>query len=136
MTETFQFDLVAPERRLASGQALEVQLAGTEGDMTIMADHEAMLTILRPGTLRVKTQEGSSDYAVTGGFAEISSSGLTVLAEQAVPLGELTQEMLDKLVERAVDERDHATAGLLDTLTKRVADLAQLAASAGLSANA
>ena len=133
MAETFQFDLVAPERRLASGQALEVQLAGTEGDMTVMADHAPTLTTLRPGVLRVKTTEGTQEYAVSGGFADINAGGMTVLAEQAVPVGEFTREAFDAMIAEAVEERDHATPEQLDRLAKRVSDIANLGASVGLS---
>jgi F-type H+-transporting ATPase subunit epsilon len=133
MAEMFQFDLVAPERRLASGPALEVELAGSEGDITVMADHAPLLTTLRPGVLRVKFADGTTEYAVTGGFADISPAGVTVLAEQAVPLSELTQDVLDRFVADAVEERDQATADQLDLLAKRVSDLAVLGTSAGLS---
>jgi F-type H+-transporting ATPase subunit epsilon len=133
MADSFQFDLVAPERRLASGPATEVQLAGSEGDLTVMADHAPLLTTLRPGVLRVIFAEGAQEYAVTGGFADISPAGVTVLAEQAVPMGDLTQDLLDKFVADAVDERDHASAEQLDMLAKRVSDLASMGKTVGLS---
>ena len=48
-----QFDLVSPERRLASVEASEVQIPGADGDMTAMADHAPTITTLRPGILTV-----------------------------------------------------------------------------------
>jgi F-type H+-transporting ATPase subunit epsilon len=110
-----------------------VQLAGSEGDLTVMADHAPLLTTLRPGVLRVIFAEGAQEYAVTGGFADISPAGVTVLAEQAVPMGDLTQDLLDKFVADAVDERDHASAEQLDMLAKRVSDLASMGKTVGLS---
>ena len=135
MAETFQFDLVSPERRMISGQALEVQVTGTDGDMTIMAGHAPTITTLRPGILRVKLADGGGEYAVTGGFVEVSSTGVTVLAERAIPAAELTQDMLDKLVAEATNERSHATTEQLDHLAKRVSDLAAMAANAGAARN-
>ena len=46
---TIQFDLVSPERKLASVEASEIQIPGADGDFTVMAEHAPMLTTLRPG---------------------------------------------------------------------------------------
>ena len=90
MADTLQFDLVSPERRLASVAAREVQIPGADGDMTAMADHAPMITTLRPGVLRVVHGGGSDDYVVSGGFAEVTAGGVSVLAEQALPRAEVT----------------------------------------------
>ena len=79
MAQTMQFDLVSPERRLASGQVTAVQIPGVEGDLTAMPGHMPMITTLRPGVLRVSSEEGDKDYVVTGGFVEIGE-GLSVLS--------------------------------------------------------
>jgi F-type H+-transporting ATPase subunit epsilon len=91
MAETMQFDLVSPERRLASFAALEVQIPGADGDLTAMPDHAPLITTLRPGILRVKTATETAAYAVTGGFAEITAAATSVLAEAALPLSEVTR---------------------------------------------
>jgi F-type H+-transporting ATPase subunit epsilon len=130
MASTVQFDLVSPERRLASFAATEVQIPGAMGDMTAMQGHAATITSLRPGLLRVVAAEGTKSYVVTGGFAEISASGVSVLAEQAVPLEEMTAAKLDALVAEAT-----AAAALgadKDAADKAVADLAAMRAAAGL----
>ncbi len=44
MANMMQFDLVSPERRLASVQATSVQIPGSEGDLTAMPDHSPMIT--------------------------------------------------------------------------------------------
>ena len=59
MAEMLQFDLVSPERKLASVQAREVQIPGADGDMTAMADHAPTITTLRPGILRVVHGSGA-----------------------------------------------------------------------------
>lgn len=83
MADTMQFDLVSPERRLASLPVTAVMIPGAEGDMTAMANHAPTITTLRPGVLRVESPQGTSEYLVTGGFAEIGADGLSVLAEKA-----------------------------------------------------
>ena len=53
MADTMQFDLVTPERKLASGPVREVRIPGADGDMTAMPDHAPTITTLRPGVLTV-----------------------------------------------------------------------------------
>jgi F-type H+-transporting ATPase subunit epsilon len=101
MAGTVQFDLVSPEKRLASFQASEVQIPGAEGDLTAMEGHASTITTLRPGILRAVGADKTLAFAVTGGFAEITAAGVSVLAEQAVPVGDLSGTMLDAMVEQA-----------------------------------
>ena len=101
MANTMQFDLVSPERSLASLQVSAVQIPGAEGDMTAMPMHAPTITTLRPGVLRVESPQGTSEYVVTGGFAEIGSEALSVLAEKAIPMDEMTRAHLDELIEGA-----------------------------------
>jgi len=130
MAGSLQFDLVSPERRLASFTATEVQIPGAMGDMTAMEGHASTITSLRPGILRVVATDGIKAFAVTGGFAEISASGVSVLAEQAVPLEELTAGAMDALIA----ETSAAMAGGTDkdSADKTLADLQALRVAAGL----
>lgn len=132
MAETMQFDLVSPERSLASLQVREVQIPGADGDMTAMPDHAPTITTLRPGILRIDGPEGTAEYLVSGGFAEITADSLSVLAEKAMPVGEVTREELDKMVQeaRAKVEAAKSTAqadmGLVDDMVKLLADMEAL----------
>ena len=130
MASTVQFDLVSPERRLASFPATEVQIPGAMGDLTAMEGHAATITSLRPGVLRVVASDGVKAYVVTGGFAEISAAGVSILAEQAVPLDELTPAALDALVADACEAA--AVNSDKDAADKAVADLHAMRASAGV----
>lgn len=123
MANTLQFDLVSPERKLASVLATEVQIPGADGDMTAMEGHASTITTLRPGILRVNGPEGAKAYAVTGGFAEITASSVSVLAERAIPTGELTQAMLDGLVAEAREAAAKAAPDARDAAEKLVNDL-------------
>lgn len=126
MADTMQFDLVAPERRLVSGQAKAVLIPGADGDMTAMPDHAPVVTTLRPGIVVVEMDGGEQEFAVTGGFAQISADGATVLADEALPREELTAAFLDERIARAEAVRDEAEGALLDVAAKRVADLQAL----------
>lgn len=101
MANTLQFDLVSPERKLASLVATEVLIPGAEGDLTAMEGHAPLITTLRPGILRAVTPSGVQSFVVTGGFAEINQAGVSVLAEQAIPVEEATGTVLDQLADEA-----------------------------------
>ena len=140
MADTVQFDLVSPERLLASTQAKEVQIPGAEGDMTAMADHAPLITTLRPGLLKVSGNDGEAAYIVTGGFAEINAESISVLAEQAIPRDDMTQEQFAQMMNDAnarlekAQSVDGAEQGQVDAAAKYVADMAALGSEIGLSA--
>jgi F-type H+-transporting ATPase subunit epsilon len=136
MADTVQFDLVSPERRLASVQAREVQIPGADGDMTAMPDHAPTITTLRPGVLRVVHAGGTDDYVVSGGFAEITATTVSVLAEEALPKSEVTQAIYDRMVSEAKTALDDAKseAGAVDAAAKTLADVVAIAGAFGLSA--
>ncbi len=127
MAGTLQFDLVSPERKLASVVATEVQIPGADGDLTAMEGHSPTITTLRPGVLRVIGASGTQAYVVTGGFAEITASGVSVLAERAIPLEEATPAVMDTLVAEVRDlatrstDKDSAEKLVQDTLAMRAA---------------
>jgi F-type H+-transporting ATPase subunit epsilon len=126
-----QFDLVTPERRLASARALEVQIPGADGDLTAMEGHAPTITTLRPGVLRAVAGDGAQAFAVTGGFAEITAQAVTVLAERAVPVAEASAAMLDGLIAAAREAVAKAPTEARDDAEKAVADLVALKAAAG-----
>ena len=129
MAGTLQFDLVSPERRLASVVASEVQIPGADGDLTAMEGHAPTITTLRPGVLKVVSSEGSKSFVVTGGFAEISATSVSVLAERAVPVEELTAVLMDQLIADASEAT--AVAVDKDAADKAMADLVAMRAAAG-----
>ena len=96
-----QFDLVSPERRLASVKAVEVQIPGADGDLTAMEGHTPTITTLRPGIVKAVSATGNKAFVVTGGFAEITATSVSVLAERAIAVEEMTVAMLDSLVAEA-----------------------------------
>ncbi|WP_284162715.1 F0F1 ATP synthase subunit epsilon [Frigidibacter sp. SD6-1] len=132
MADMMQFDLVSPERRLASLQVREVRIPGVDGELTAMPGHAPLITTLRPGVLAVAGAEGETDYVVTGGFAEVTATGVSVLAEVAHPTKNVTQAMIDDMVAEA--HRLHKEAGpdLVDAAAKTLADMVALGGRIGL----
>ena len=138
MADTMQFDLVSPERRLASVQAREVRIPGADGDLTAMPGHAPLITTLRPGILRiVKADGGNDDYAVTGGFAEISAAGTTLLAEEALHVSEVTPAIAKGFVARAEEilraAKESGHQDLVDDAAKLLADMVAMGDHIGIS---
>jgi len=135
MADMMKFDLVSPERRLTSTEASAVQIPGADGDFTAMASHAPTIATLRPGIVVVQGASGEEKFVVTGGFAEVTPEGTSLLAERAMPASEVTQEVIDDFIATAVSARENATPEMLDQLSKQVGDIAFVAAELGLQAN-
>ena len=95
MADTLHFSLVSPARELFSGDVEQVDLPGTEGELGILPDHAPLMTAIRTGTITVHNTGGTTRYFVQGGFADVTPAGLTVLAERAVPEGEVDRAALE-----------------------------------------
>ena len=140
MADTMQFDLVSPERRVASLEVTSVQIPGADGDMTTMPGHAPLITTLRPGILRVESTGGTQEYVVTGAFAEIGEN-LSVLAERALPREEMTQETFDAILEEARAALNNAKEvfvnepGPVDDAAKLLSDMVAMGGDIGLNAN-
>ena len=88
------FELVSPEKLVFSGEVQQVDLPGAEGDFGVLENHAPVVTTLRPGILTVHTAGGAQRIVVLGGFAEVSASGLTVLAEVAETVADMDRAVL------------------------------------------
>ena len=104
---TMQFELVSPERILFSGEVEAVLLPATEGDMTVMPGHAPVVTTLKAGFVVATDHKNHGERVlVRGGFAEINATGVTVLAERATPMQELTPEKIDHEITELQTRRD------------------------------
>ncbi|MGG7564666.1 F0F1 ATP synthase subunit epsilon [Rhodovulum sp. DZ06] len=132
MADVMQFDLVSPERMLVSTEAERVQVPGMEGDMTALPNHSPLMTTLRPGVVSVHAGGGVEDFVVTGGFAEISPAGTSILAEEALPKADVTREWLDAKMKEVEGEIEIAEGDAKIAAGMRLNDLKQVGAALGL----
>ena len=99
----FHFELVSPERLLFSGDVEAVVVPGSEGQFTILKDHAPVMATLKPGVVAVDAPTGKQSLFVRGGFVDVSAAGLTILAEQAIPVAELDLARIEQEI-RNVEE--------------------------------
>ncbi len=108
MADTFHFELISPERELVSANLSEAVLPGQEGDLAAMPGRALIILKLRPGILTTKAKEGEKQYFLRGGLADVGPEETVVLAEYAIPLSDLTKEILTDEIAQAQQALDEA----------------------------
>jgi F-type H+-transporting ATPase subunit epsilon len=98
---TFNFELVSPERVLFAGGVTSVVVPAAEGEMTVLANHAPFMSALRSG---VVTVDGGKRLFVRGGFVDISTGGLTLLAEQAMAVEDIDVEAVSQQIRNAEED--------------------------------
>ena len=109
MADKVQFELVSPERLLASEEVEMVVVPGTEGDFGVLVDHAPVMASVRPGVLEIHN-EGADVRRIflSGGFCEVTAERCTVLAEESAPVDELDRANLEKRLGDAREDLEDA----------------------------
>lgn len=132
MSDSIHFELVSPERLLMDIAAASVVVPGTEGDFTVLPGHAPVMSTIRPGVVEVTAAEGDelSRLFVRGGFAEVTSEGLVILAEEAIDLARVSREELQqKVTDAREDVEDAKTDEEKRLATEALSRLTELAAA-------
>jgi F-type H+-transporting ATPase subunit epsilon len=130
MAEPFQFELVSPERLLMSEPVEQVVVPGAEGYFTVLKGHAPYMSTLKPGVVDVINSGETFRIFVRGGFAEVNPDGLTVLAEEAIPLADVDPEMLAQQVRNAEEDVTDAKDGAVrDAAETRLQQLREVQAA-------
>ncbi len=99
-SKTFRFELVAPERILASEEVAMVTVPGSAGEFGVLADHAPVVSSMRPGVIEVQDPSGEMKRIfVTGGFADVTGEQCTVLAEEAMNVSDIDRVAVEKKLE-------------------------------------
>jgi F-type H+-transporting ATPase subunit epsilon len=86
-----QIEIVSPEKLLVSRNVEMVVMPGYEGDLAAMEKHAPMITLLRGGVITIYEGGNPTDrFFVGGGFAEITPDRCTILADDVMPVSDLT----------------------------------------------
>ncbi len=122
----FQLELVSPEKLLLSREVEMAIIPAAEGEMGVLAGHAPMIVALRGGTIRVRENGAETERLfVAGGFAEITPTRVTILADEATPVAEVSKTEAERCVAEAQAAYD---AAAMDTPEKRDAAMARLLA--------
>jgi F-type H+-transporting ATPase subunit epsilon len=110
MVDKVKFELVSPEKLLLSEDVAMVVVPGGEGDFGVLPGHALLISTVRPGIINVYGDEDrtvTQRIFVSGGFAEVTPERCTVLADEAMPVGEIDRAAAETEVKEA--ESRHAT---------------------------
>ncbi len=126
---TFQCRVVSAREELYSGEISMLIATGTEGEVGVLAGHTPLITLLKPGAMRVQTPDGEEEVIyVSGGVLEIQPKMVTVLADTAVRAHNLDESKIIQARKKAeqmlVNQSDtvHTNAALA-SLAESVAQL-------------
>ena len=120
---TLQCNVVSTKETIYSGEISMLIATGVEGEVGILPGHIPFITLLKPGTMQIKTSNGNDEMVyVSGGVLEVQPHLVTVLADTAVRANDLDEAKI-------LEARRHAE----QTLQNQKADIDTSAASAALA---
>ena len=123
MAELLDFELVSPERRLAKAKVAMVVVPGVEGDFGVLPGHAPMMSTIRPGAIAIHEADGgpaTMRFFIDGGFAEVTETGLPILAEKATPVAEIDVAAVATQLAAARTAGDDAAIARLEAMQAAV----------------
>lgn len=120
MADRLRLHITTPEKVILEADVEKVNLTTQSGEITVLPNHEAMISVLKPGELRI-TEAGVEKPLIVGrGYLEVQAGRLTVLAETAERLEEIDEQRAEearrkaeKLMAEKLDEESFAEATAL-----------------------
>lgn len=127
--KTFPLEIVTPERVVLTEEVDGVTLPTVDGEITILANHIPLVTVLKAGQLLIHKNSGTEPYAVGGGFAEMNGTTLTILADTAEHVAEIDEQRAEEARQRAQElknTKQHDTEEYAQIAAKLEKELARL----------
>jgi F-type H+-transporting ATPase subunit epsilon len=131
MADSIQVDIVSAEGEIFSGPASMVFVPASEGEIGVTPRHAPLLTLLKPGEVRVQSADGTElSFYVGGGALEVQPNKVTVLADTAARASDLDEAAAIAARARA----EEALSGKIDRMeqAEALAELARAAAQLAL----
>ena len=98
MEDSFKLEIISPEKIIFSDETKMVTLPSYEGDMSILKNHISIITLLRPGIIKVqKNDKNFKEFFVQDGTVEYFNDSLVVLSTSAISVKDLSREFVDNL---------------------------------------
>ena len=102
MNENLNIEIISPEKILLSSKINSATIPSFEGEMTILPDHIALITFLRPGIIKINGDK-ESQYFVEEGTVEFSKNNLTILSSTILETGSLSKEKIEEMLTESKD---------------------------------
>ena len=126
MSDTFNIEIISPEKKLLSDKISSVTIPAFEGEMTILSNHISIITYLRPGVIKVSGSK-EMQYFVEEGTVEFSNNSLSILSSMITDMVSLTKEKISKMIldsknqlsqEKLDDKKRYIISHKIDCLSK------------------
>jgi F-type H+-transporting ATPase subunit epsilon len=109
MADKVSFEMVSPDRLLKAADVDMVIVPGMEGDFGVLPGHAPLISTMRPGVVEIHDEGNDVEQIfVRGGFAEVTTEGVTILAEEAIAMADLGRGQLEQEVSYAREDIDDA----------------------------
>lgn len=101
MAHSFLLTIVTPEREVYRDQVVSVTLPTISGEITVLANHLPVVTVLKAGELVIRKDGTATPYAVSGGFMQVDGQKLSILADTAERFDEIDEQRAEEARQRA-----------------------------------
>ena len=104
-----KFEVVTPERVVLKKEITQVTVPTESGEITVLADHIPLVSILKPGVIEIKSAEDEIEImSVSGGFIQVMRDKVVILADTAEKAEELDEQRIEEAKERAEKRKKEA----------------------------
>ncbi len=126
MADTFQFELVAPEKLIYSDDIEFVVVPGAEGDFGVLPGHSLLLSSVRPGIIEIHENDKPKErFFVGGGFADVTPERCTILSTESVNLAVIDESEARKRLDTAERNLSDATSDAEREKCEKAVEVAQ-----------
>ena len=103
MIESFNTEVISPEKKLLTDKTSSVPIPAFEGEMPILSNHVSLITFLRPGIIKVIGNK-EIQYFVEEGTVEFSNNNLAILSSTIIELSDLSKEKISNMIEESKNQ--------------------------------
>lgn len=101
MAEAFHFEITTPAGQQFAAEVTQVSLPTVDGEITVLAHHEPLVSLLVPGELRIVQNGEMQPYAVAGGVLEVQQNRAVVIADAAEHVEAIDEKEAEEARKRA-----------------------------------
>ena len=102
MTETFKIEIISPDKSFYNSENVnEVVVPAVEGDMGILKNHIPIISFLKPGLIKVLTDNSEDEFYVEDGILEFKDNTLSILTSSIFNLKDKNKDIINKNLEEA-----------------------------------
>ena len=106
MSETFNIEIISPEKKILSDKVNSAIIPSFEGEMTILSNHIPLITFLRPGVITINASKDIK-YFLEEGTVEFSNNNLTILSSTIDELSTLSDEKISEIIQKSKKQLDN-----------------------------